>query len=363
MRIESRRALDLVFWAPLSTGGFSGGSTTRDGNGCCIHLYRLAGEALPNPGLHRALRTLPLVFALMLALPAHALASGTAAAAPTAKVLYHDGYTGRYLLDGTWYLRLDPLDQGLAQGFQRQASLTGWGAITVPNAWNATDLSDASQRGAWPGTARTSAAGGDQDHVLDGALRIGELPGAGLPQRAPDRHARGRVHAVRGPAAQRPQEGREPPGGAGGQPPVGHGPAAARGPDNGTPGGGWWNYGGLLREVYLRKVDRVDIELRGPADPPLPCLRRQRAGPGHAPQLDGKKRKAGLHASVGGLAAHFRLVTLPARGTRQVRAKVTIPTRACGRPGDPQLYRVSCGEVRPRPGRATTCASASARSR
>ena len=28
---------------------------------------------------------------------------------------------------------------------------------------------------------------------------------------------------------------------------------------NGRPGGGWWNYGGLTRSVYLRKVDRVDI--------------------------------------------------------------------------------------------------------
>ena len=25
------------------------------------------------------------------------------------------------------------------------------------------------------------------------------------------------------------------------------------------PGGGWWNYGGLLREVYLRSVQRADL--------------------------------------------------------------------------------------------------------
>jgi beta-glucuronidase len=28
----------------------------------------------------------------------------------------------------------------------------------------------------------------------------------------------------------------------------------------GHPSGGWWNYGGLLREVYLRRVNRMDIE-------------------------------------------------------------------------------------------------------
>jgi beta-glucuronidase len=40
--------------------------------------------------------------------------------------------------------------------------------------------------------------------------------------------------------------------------------------DRGTPTGGWWNYGGLLREVYLRKVDTVDfstVQVR----PTCPC--------------------------------------------------------------------------------------------
>ena len=106
-----------------------------------------------------------------------------------------------------------------------------------------------------------------------------------LPQRAPDRHARGRVPTVRGPADQRPQEGREPPGGAGGQPPLGHGPAAAR---------GLGQRHARRRLVELRRPaarglpaqgrPRGHLELRGPADPPLPRLRRQRAGPGHAPQ-------------------------------------------------------------------------------
>ena len=26
------------------------------------------------------------------------------------------------------------------------------------------------------------------------------------------------------------------------------------------PTGGWWNYGGILREVYLQKIDTLDIE-------------------------------------------------------------------------------------------------------
>ena len=29
---------------------------------------------------------------------------------------------------------------------------------------------------------------------------------------------------------------------------------------NGYGTGGWWNFGGLLREVYVRKIDTIDIE-------------------------------------------------------------------------------------------------------
>jgi beta-glucuronidase len=38
----------------------------------------------------------------------------------------------------------------------------------------------------------------------------------------------------------------------------------------GTPTGGWWNYGGLLREVYLRRVDGVDLNTVK-VQPSLPC--------------------------------------------------------------------------------------------
>ena len=69
---------------------------------------------------------------------------------------------------------------------------------------------------------------GHVHHELGGALRVGQLPGTRLSQRQADRHARGRLPALRGPARGRPQDGREPPGRAGGQPPHRHGPAAAR---------------------------------------------------------------------------------------------------------------------------------------
>ena len=39
---------------------------------------------------------------------------------------------------------------------------------------------------------------------------------------------------------------------------------------SGDPAGGWWNYGGLLREVYLQRVDKIDITSML-VRPDLPC--------------------------------------------------------------------------------------------
>ena len=47
---------------------------------------------------------------------------------------------------------------------------------------------------------------------------------------------------------------------------------------SGDPAGGWWNYGGLLREVYLQRVDRIDItNVVVRPEPALRDLRRERA--------------------------------------------------------------------------------------
>src|SRR5213079_1938195 len=114
--------------------------------------------------------------------------------------------------------------------------------------------------------------------------------------------------------------------------------------DNGTPGGGWWNYSGILREVYLRKVDRVDIS-DFLAQPRVPC----RACPATVlfratlTNLAKHKQQVGFRASVGGLAAHFRPDTLPGHRIRTVQAKVRIDNPRLWEPGDPQLYTVHAG--------------------
>src|ERR671936_2490980 len=77
--------------------------------------------------------------------------AANAAQTPKAKTLYRDGPSGRFLLDGAWYQRPDPNDQGVGLRYQRQASLAGWSRTTVPRAVNAGNFSTASYMGtvAW----------------------------------------------------------------------------------------------------------------------------------------------------------------------------------------------------------------------
>lgn len=176
---------------------------------------------------------------------------------PSRTTLYRDGHLGRYLLDGTWYGRLDRSDQGEAQGLPTNPSLEGW----IPNAWNATDHSDDSQRGtvAW---YRKDFVLPSRDAALDWKLRfesvnyrakvwlngvlIGEHESAYVPFELPTTglSREGVNHLVirvdnRRTNADVPRGYERP---------------------NGRPGGGWWNYGGLLREVYLRSFEAVDVE-------------------------------------------------------------------------------------------------------
>jgi beta-glucuronidase len=210
---------------------------------------------------------LPLI-ALALATPVPALAAtpapgGTAAPylveTPSARPHAIEGQDGRYLLDGSWLLRLDPTDAGLAQRLFAQRSTDGWSATTVPSAWNAGDDSQAGFLGsvAWyrkdfrlPSRVRALAwivrfeSANYRATVWLNGRKLGDHVSGYVPfeldlpnvVRAGVNRLVVRVDNRR-PAAD--------PFGAPGEVP--------------SPPGGWWNYGGLLREVSLRKVDRVDI--------------------------------------------------------------------------------------------------------
>ena len=186
--------------------------------------------------------------------------------------VYNDGPDNRYLLGGDWLFRLDN-GQGSKERFQRQTGAEGWARTSVPNAWNAGDNSVASMTGT-VGWYRKDFRLPDRRSRMDWLVRfesvnyrakvwlngrpIGRNTGAylpwdvRLPRGALKRRGTNRL-VVR--VDNRRLRTDFPPSGLTG---------------SGDPAGGWWNYGGLLREVYLQRVDRVDITSLV-VRPELPC--------------------------------------------------------------------------------------------
>src|SRR3954454_2134206 len=196
-----------------------------------------------------------------------------AAETPRPGADYYAGPSGRYLLGGTWLFQKDDGDKGLSQGWMRNASTAGWSRTGVPNAWNATDeslgsfagtvgwyrkdfkLPSAAKRLAW--IVRFESVNYRSRVWLNGRL-LGTNRGAYLPFefRLPSGLLkRGGVNRL----VIRIDNRRSPTD----FPPSNLNP-------KGLPTGGWWNYGGILREVYLRRVDQVDFSTVR-VTPNLPC--------------------------------------------------------------------------------------------
>ena len=194
--------------------------------------------------------------------PAAAPGPVYAAETPQPGHLYEAGPSGRYLLDGQWLFRLDPTDVGMRDGFAHDIETVGWSPVTVPNAWNATDESEESMKGTvgWyrkdfrlPSTARGLAwivrfeSVNYRTRVWLNGKPIGKHRGAYLPfelRLSPSALRRTGVNRLVVRVDNRRYQTDFPPSGLS---------------VSLKPTGGWWNYGGLLREVYLRQVDEVDI--------------------------------------------------------------------------------------------------------
>jgi len=194
------------------------------------------------------------------------LASASPAAAqdvPSERVLYNDGHTKRYLMDGQWLFRLDPGNTGIGAGLARQTSTEGWNPTTVPNAWNATDETPESMKGTigwYRKDFRLPSSARRYDWILRfesvnyrtrawvNGKPIGTNRGVFLPfelhipARVLKRSGVNRL-VVRVDNVRRSWD----------MPP-------ARVSRTAVPSGGWWNYGGILREVYLRQVEKVAVE-------------------------------------------------------------------------------------------------------
>ena len=182
---------------------------------------------------------------------------------PDEQALYQDGPDGRYLLDGDWLFRLDPADQGVKQRWMRSTSKAGWSTVKVPNVWN---LGDAVQR-----------VDGGRDRLVPQGLRAARARTARW--RGPSASSRSTTARGCGSTARRSARTRARTSRSRSRPrtrPSGAGrtgsscgwtrkrldsdfPPAGQNAD-GVPSGGWWNYCGIQREVYLKKLDTVDFQ-------------------------------------------------------------------------------------------------------
>ncbi|MGI8595141.1 MAG: glycoside hydrolase family 2 protein [Solirubrobacteraceae bacterium] len=299
------------------------------------------------------------LLALIAALPSAALAQApapdqTAApsyrpSTPSAKTLYEDGNEGRFLVDGQWLFRKDPADEGVGSKFFDQTSTRGWTTVAVPNDWTAREVSIESMNGgvgwyrkdfrlpdkrsglAW--LARFESVNYRATVYLNGR-KVGGHTGANLPFEVALQGLRRGVNrlVVRVDSRRAPSD--LPPGGNGG---------------DGLPRGGWWNASGLLREVYLRRVDQVDFErvrvtptlksVGGSARVEVEATLRNRSRQRQAVQVRGR---------FGKVAIKLGSTTIAPGAERVLTRTITVRKPRLWSPDRPSLYTVTLdGTARP----------------
>jgi len=286
----------------------------------------------------RLLRLLPLVLVAVLAAPSLAQAADV----PSNKTLYADGPSGRFLIDGQWLFRLDAADQGVRQRFYRQSSKAGWSPVSVPNVWNVGDDSEASMRGS-VGWYRKDFELPDKRAALQWAVRfesvnyrsrvylngreIGRNTGAYIPfQMHLDGLRKRGVNrlVVRVDSRRRPTD--FPPSGLSAK---------------GNAIGGWFNYGGIQREVYLQKLDTVEFDTVRVL-PRLPC--------GRCPatidytlgleNVTSRARRISATATYGARRVRLGTRTISRGRTGEFTGRLRIPKPRLWSPKRPYLYPV-----------------------
>ena len=106
--------------------------------------------------------------------------------------------------------------------------------------------------------------------------------------------------------------------------------------------GGWWNYGGILREVYLRRVQGIDfasVQVR----PRLSCARCA-AVVSYSVVLSNSSSSAErveLRTSYGGTIASLGRRTIGAGSSATYTARLRIASPVLWSPASPHLYQVT----------------------
>jgi beta-glucuronidase len=257
---------------------------------------------------------------------------------PGGKPLIYEGQTRRELLGGTWYFRQDDLlTQGDSERWYEQDDLTGWTAIGVPHNWNAQDTTLNQSSVGWyrkefrlPRTPRSTfwkvrfEGSNYRTWVWLNGKEIGHHTGYFPFEVDLEGLQRGRNTLVVKVSSLRSSRD------------LTHWRPAAY---NGFGTGGWWNFGGLLREVYVRRIDTLDIE----DVHVLPRLRRV-GGPARVEvrvqvrNLTDRDRRVRLAFRVGGDTFSFGTEEVLAGNTRELTNTFTIDRPKLWQPGRPALY-------------------------
>ena len=291
------------------------------------------------------LRPLALSVALVLlaAGVARAQAPAYTAQPPTKGALYQDGQTNRYLLGGTWLYRPDPGDVGVAQGWWGDVAATdGWSPVAVPNAYNAGNFTLASMDGyvGWyrrdftlPSNAFAKYVPAAARHwivrfesvnyratVWLNGHEIGSHVGAYLPFELDLTGLRSGVNRLIVRVDDRRSPADLPPG----------------------PGGLWFNYGGIQREVYMRAVQVADLP-QVVVRPLLPC-------PTCASTVDeqvlvrnvtGSRQTLSLRGYYGSTPLSFGTARIAPHGTWTAQASVQVAHPHLWSIDDPHLYKAT----------------------
>ncbi len=259
---------------------------------------------------------------------------------PGGRPLIYEGQAGRQLLGGTWYFRQDDaLVQGDTERWYAQGDLIGWTRITVPHSWNAQDTTlNRSSVGWYRKEFTLPRSPRDAKHFwkirfegsnyrtwvwLNGRL-IKTYTGYFPFETDLEGLRKGRNTLVVKVSSLRSNTD------------LTHWRPAAF---NGFGTGGWWNFGGLLREVYVRRIDTIDIEdvnvlprvrsLRGPAKVEVRVRLRN---------LTSKERHVRLQLQVGGERFERGPETVPKNGKSDVVTRFTIDRPRLWQPRSPTLY-------------------------
>jgi beta-glucuronidase len=284
-------------------------------------------------------RVCRLIVLLTLVLGGGIGATSTASAASTnltTQTMYQDSVGGRYLLASGWSYRMDAADQGLGAHFERDHGSTGWAPVKIPFNWNGTDsTADAPsigwfrqsfvlpRDGRWK--LRFESVTGQATVWLNGQP-VGTHDGAYLPfelDKLPVRKGRNWL-AIRVDT---------------------HHPANdltfwRTDATTGDARYGWWNFGGISREVYLRRVDHVEVSSLA-AVPTVHCAQTCTASLRVSATVTSASQsnwRTSLKLQVAGRALIFHPRSLAPGATTTFTTTLSVPRPRLWSPEQPSLY-------------------------